>query len=158
MLNIDKDIVTRINESGLKSFGNFKHIDTKRIDDILSSSIINAVHHGEILALKKHIKVSSMTNDEAEKLTSEESYDVDIDELHIKFNDLSTSQLTTLPSPTPSSTYTKTTTTLTADTVTAGDIFTTNFLKYSSLKLNDKDSILNFMIQNKHRVFNTTYL
>ena len=68
MIEIHEDIVKKINASGLESFGKFNHINTEHIDDLLSNGTINTVDHGNVLLLKKYIKVYSMTKDEAEKI------------------------------------------------------------------------------------------
>ena len=143
VLEIKDDAAKAINDAGTLTYGRFKQKNPTLIDDLLADGKINPSDHGELVALKKYIKVHSMSSEEAEKMTSEYWFDIDRDLIELKFNQLPTS-LSTTTSIAPTFTSPPTTAILTPTTITTSDILATNFLKYSSIKLNDKDSILNF--------------
>ena len=85
-----------------------------------------------------------MSSDEVGKMTSEYWFNIDRDLIELKFNQHPTSLSTTTSLAKTLFTHPTTTAILNPTTITTSDILATNFLKYSSMKLNGKDSILNF--------------
>ena len=133
----------------VRYYRNLTNMDFSIFDTFLQDGVLFEGTHSDIVLYKKYISYNPLQHHEVMLLTEDIWSAMDPDEINLKYAAFSAVQFlppTPVPMispkfPTPA---TKPSGSTTKPPITILDVKATNFIKYTSLKLNDRNSILTF--------------